>query len=71
LLPTLVLLAEFILAVESMHILVANFAGPIITLVESFTDGIAYKIERVPADQSSKFKCTIAENARHINSAKV
>jgi hypothetical protein len=36
---------------------------------ESFTYGNAYKIERVSADKSSKFKCTIVENARHVNSA--
>jgi len=33
LLPTLVLLAEFIVATEASHLLLANFAGPIITLV--------------------------------------
>jgi hypothetical protein len=33
LLPMLVLLAEFILAMEAVHILLANFAGQIITLV--------------------------------------
>jgi len=33
LLPTLVLLAEFILTTEKAHILLANYAGPIITLV--------------------------------------
>jgi hypothetical protein len=33
LLPVLVLLVEFILAMEASHILLANFAGPVITLV--------------------------------------
>jgi len=33
LIPKLVLLAEFILATEAAHVLLANFAGPIITLV--------------------------------------
>jgi hypothetical protein len=33
LLTTLVLLAEFILTMEAVHILMANFVGPIITLV--------------------------------------
>jgi hypothetical protein len=53
LLPTLVLLAEFILAMEAVHILLANFAGPIITLVEISTDGNAYKIEGVSAESLS------------------
>ena len=33
LLPALVLWAEFIFATEAAHVLLANFAGPIITLV--------------------------------------
>jgi hypothetical protein len=33
LLPMLVLLAEIILAMEAVHVLLANFAGPFITLV--------------------------------------
>jgi len=33
LIPKLVLLAEFILATEAVHPLLANFAGPVITLV--------------------------------------
>jgi len=33
LLPMLVMLAEFILRTEAAHILLANFTGPIITLV--------------------------------------
>jgi hypothetical protein len=31
--PTLVLLVEFIFAMEAAHVLLANFAGPIIALV--------------------------------------
>jgi len=33
LIPKLVLLAEFVLATEAAYALLANFAGPIITLV--------------------------------------
>jgi len=33
LVPKLVLLAEFILTMEAAHVLLANFAAPIITLV--------------------------------------
>jgi hypothetical protein len=33
LLPMLVLLAEFILTMEAVHVLLANFTGPIIKLV--------------------------------------
>jgi hypothetical protein len=33
-------------------------------LVESFTNGNARKIEGVPAGKTSKFECTIMENAK-------
>jgi hypothetical protein len=55
--PTLVLLAEFILAMEAAHILLVNFTGPIITLlVKSCTIGNAHKIKEVSAVETSKFE---------------
>jgi hypothetical protein len=37
-------LAEFVLTTEAVRILLANFAGPIITLFRSFTNGNPHKI---------------------------
>jgi hypothetical protein len=50
LLPTLVVLAEFILTTETAHILLANLLDQSEQLmVESYTNGNAHKLTRVSA----------------------
>jgi len=65
LLPTFVLLAEFILTAEAAHILLAHLLDQSQHLtVNSFTYGNAHKIMGISAISTSKFRCTIVENAK-------
>jgi hypothetical protein len=62
LLPTLVL-SEFIITTGA-HVLLANFAGPIITLVSpKLQEWKRAKNRGVSASETSKFECSIAEKA--------
>jgi hypothetical protein len=65
LLPSVVLLAEFVLAMAAVLLLLAYFAGAIkMLVVESFTNGNALKIEGVSASETSKCECTIMEKQK-------
>jgi hypothetical protein len=65
LLPAFVLLAEFNLTMEEVHILLANSLDQSYHLiVNSFTYRNAHKITGISAVNTSKFKCTIVENAK-------
>jgi len=50
---------------EAAHVLFANFAGPIITLVSrKLHVWKAHKIEVASAGKTSKFRCITAEDAK-------